>query len=606
MADNIPTTDATGGQSVMDERILKAATSGDFWDIEVLATKRPSILLGVTPQGNNCVHISTIHGHEEFCLYALALERSLLENVNCENETPLVIAVSLGHASLASKLLQQCCGRPRLSQAILQQDRYGFNALHHAIRNGHKQLALDLIAEEPALSGAVTKYNESPMFIAVMRNFVDVSEKLLDVGDSSNVGQYGRHALHAAARNGNKDIALQIMEKRPRLATEADWDGITPLRMAISYNKVDVLQVLLEHRSSLAYETDKDGYPLLCSAATRGQVDVARALLKFCPDAFYCRLVIEMSPIIGESSLSGDTLTCLHIAVSNGHLEFVKFILQTRQLRKLINMQDKDGRTALHYAVQQCDPRLVAALLSHESIDPTILDNRGKSAASQLSSIRIDDKTLDWKEVHVLMLKAVPKDDDISWYNLRKGAKKQETIESRRQRESMTQQYRSNTALVAILLATITFTAAFTLPGGYSSDSANAGLPTMSGKITFIAFLIFDTLAMCSSFVVAFICLMGKWEDDKFTTCYISVTKKLTWFAYLATVTAFSTGLYPVLAPRLHWLAILICSLVAFFFILTIFIAKWPALKLSFRLGQTWHDLELKFLQWFDLQFQFQ
>ncbi|XP_037408711.1 ankyrin repeat-containing protein ITN1-like [Triticum dicoccoides] len=431
MAANTPTTDATGGQSLMDERILKAATFGVFWDIEVLATKSPSILLGVTPQGNNCLHISTIHGHEEFCLYALALERSLLEKVNCENETPLVIAVSLGHASLASKLLQQCCRRPRLSRAILQQDRYGFNALHHAIRNGHKQLALDLIAEESALSRAVTKYTESPMFIAVMRNYVDVSEKLLDVDDSSDVGQYERHALHAAARNGNKD--------------------------------------------------------------------------------------------------------------------------------------------------------------------PTILDNRGNSAASQLSSITIDDKTLDWKEVHVLMSKADPSDDDISLYNLRKGATKQESIKSRRQRESMTQKYRSNTSLVAILLATITFTAAFTLPGGYSSDSGNAGLPTMSGKVTFIVFLIFDTLAMCSSFVVAFICLMGKWEDDKFTTCFIFVTKKLTWFAYLATVTAFSTGLYPVLAPRLQWLAILICSLVAFFFILTIFIAKWPSMKLSFRLGQTLPSMKLSF-----------
>ena len=59
-------------------------------------------------------------------------------------------------------------------------------------------------------------------------------------------------------------------------------------------------------------------------------------------------------------------------------------------------MQDKVGRTALHYAVEQCDPRLVAALLSHGSIDPTILDNRGNSAASQLSSITIVDKTLDW------------------------------------------------------------------------------------------------------------------------------------------------------------------------------------------------------------------
>ena len=58
------------------------------------------------------------------------------------------------------------------------QDKQGNNALHHAIRSGHGELALELIAAEPALSKAVNKYDESPMFIAVMRNYMDVFEKL--------------------------------------------------------------------------------------------------------------------------------------------------------------------------------------------------------------------------------------------------------------------------------------------------------------------------------------------------------------------------------------------------------------------------------------------
>uniref|UniRef100_A0A453GI09 PGG domain-containing protein n=1 Tax=Aegilops tauschii subsp. strangulata TaxID=200361 RepID=A0A453GI09_AEGTS len=412
------------------------------------------------------------------------------------------------------------------------------------------------------------------------------------------------------------------MDKRPLLAREADSDGITPIRMAITYDKSDVLCILLEYDYSLAYETDRNGYPLLCSAATRGQVNVAQVLLLYCQDAFYCQVLRDGTAI--EKSL-----TCLHIAVQNGHLEFVEFILKRPQLRKLINMQDMDGKTALHYAIQQCDPKLVAALLAYDDIiDTTILDNHGNSAASQLSSITDDDKPLDWvricykhiepynisiivdlinfvfslfliesmqKEVQLLMQKADPNDDDISLYNLSKGAKQRETIESRKERQSLTQKYTSNTSLVAILLATITFTAAFTPPGGYSTDAGSAGLPIMSKQIAFQAFLVSDTLAMCSSFVVAFICLMGRWEDDKFTTYYISVTKKLTWFAYMATITAFATGLYTVLATRTHWLAIGICSVVGLVPFLTMFIAKWPILKLKFR--QTCRGLRLKFRQ---------
>jgi ankyrin repeat protein len=49
----------------------------------------------------------------------------------------------------------------------------------------------------------VNEYDESPMFIAVMRNYADVSEKLLEIPDSAHGGAYGYNALHAAVRSGN-------------------------------------------------------------------------------------------------------------------------------------------------------------------------------------------------------------------------------------------------------------------------------------------------------------------------------------------------------------------------------------------------------------------
>ncbi|KAB8114843.1 hypothetical protein EE612_054504, partial [Oryza sativa] len=168
----------------------------------------------------------------------------LLAAVNSYGETPLLAAVTSGHTALASELLR-CCSESGLGDVILKQDGSGCNALHHAIRCGHKDLALELIAKEPALSRAVNKDNESPMFIAMMRDFADIFEKLLAIPDSSDVGCKGFNALHAAVLkrlwrtalgwpNNKTNICVLLFTMPPSGA----WS---------------VLRVLLEHDSSLGY-----------------------------------------------------------------------------------------------------------------------------------------------------------------------------------------------------------------------------------------------------------------------------------------------------------------------------------------------------------------
>ncbi|XP_062198202.1 ankyrin repeat-containing protein NPR4-like [Phragmites australis] len=569
------TTRSSGGaQAPMDRRLMAAAKSGDATSMIDLAHDDPGVLLGTTPQGNTCLHISSMHGHQGFCNEALRLNQSLLTAVNADGETPLLTAVTRGHASLASFLLGRCRDQ-QLSEAILAQDKHRYNALHHAIRSGHRELALELIAAEPALSRAVNKYNESPMFIAVMRNYEEVFERLLGIPDSGHGGACACNALLAAVRNGNSVIAKKIIETRPRLATEEDMDANTPMRMAVLWDQIDVLRVLLEHDCSLGYEVSTRGNPLLTSAAFRGNVGVARELLNHCPDA--------------PSWDPNDDWTCLHEAISEGHENFVEFILRAPQLQKIVNMRNRNGDTALHIAVQKCNPKIVSALLLHQDIDVTVVNNIGNPATWQLSAVSDHAKTLNWNEVSMLMLKADPEGAACT-YNLKNVVKATVAKASRKDVRSLTQTYTSNTSLVAILIATITFAAAFTLPGGYSSDAGSEGVPIMSRKLAFQAFLISDTLAMCSSLAVAFICILARWEDLEFLLYYRSFTKKLMWFAYVATTTAFATGLYTVLAPRLLWLAIAICILPILLPTLTKLLGEWPVLKLKFRLGRTFNS----------------
>ncbi|WVZ53443.1 hypothetical protein U9M48_004384 [Paspalum notatum var. saurae] len=186
----------------MDRRLLQAAVTGDSTLIKQLASADPAMLLGTTPQGNTCLHISSTHGHEGFCRDAVALNASLLDTINADGETPLLTAVTRGRASLASFLLS-CCREKRLSETILKQDKHGCNALHHSIRRGHRMLAMELREAEPALSKAVDEQNVSPMFIAVTRGFIDLFEKLLAIPGSTDSGDNGFNVLHAAVKSGN-------------------------------------------------------------------------------------------------------------------------------------------------------------------------------------------------------------------------------------------------------------------------------------------------------------------------------------------------------------------------------------------------------------------
>ncbi|KAF8730820.1 hypothetical protein HU200_016683 [Digitaria exilis] len=449
---------SSSGGARMNNVLLNAATYGDVASMEDLAADDPAMLLATNPQGNTCLHIASMHGHITFCSDAIVLNKSLLGVVNKDGETPLLVAVTSGHDDLASLILSQCLAWEQGSDSILQQDKHGCNALHHAIRSGLTELALELIAAEPNLSKAVNSDKESPMFIAARRDFMDIFEQLLSIHDSAHCGALGHNVLHAAVCNDNPGIVRRIMETRPGLAKEEDFAEMTPVRAAAYENKIDILRLFLEHDQSLGY--------LMTTSA-------------------------------------------------------------------LFFLKDHNHINEVYMLLRKADPNIVTS--------PYILHGAVKN--------KVTDK-------------------------------------SRKDIKALTTKYTNNTSLVAILIATITFAAAFTLPGGYKSDGADEGHPILARNLAFQAFLISDTLAMCSSLVVAFVGIMANWEDLEFLLYYRSFTIRLMWFAYMATTIAFSTGLYTVLAPRLLWLAVPVCLLTALLPILTMVLGEWPIWKLRIQLRQ--------------------
>ena len=95
--------------------------------------------------------------------------------------------------------------------------------------------------------------------------------------------------------------------------------------------------------------------------------------------------------------------------------------------------------------------------------------------------------------------------------------------------------------LVATLIATVSFAATFTMPGGYSQTEGTA---IHGHTAAFKIFVISNTVAMCSSIVVVF-CFIWAWRDPvKFKLDQLKWGHRLTVLACLAMVVSLMTAVY--------------------------------------------------------------
>ncbi|CAK9167939.1 unnamed protein product [Ilex paraguariensis] len=104
--------------------------------------------------------------------------------------------------------------------------------------------------------------------------------------------------------------------------------------------------------------------------------------------------------------------------------------------------------------------------------------------------------------------------------------------------------------IVATLITTVTFTAAFTMPGGYylSSDK-NPGTAILSRKTSFQVFIISDALALLCSVMAIFVNFYGMlYGSERTLRSSTRVAVICTAGAIVGMLIAFGTGTYVVLA----------------------------------------------------------
>ncbi|KAH7842276.1 hypothetical protein Vadar_003438 [Vaccinium darrowii] len=120
-------------------------------------------------------------------------------------------------------------------------------------------------------------------------------------------------------------------------------------------------------------------------------------------------------------------------------------------------------------------------------------------------------------------------------------------------------------SLVAALIATVTFTAALAMPGGYDSS----GEANLVKKPALWAFILSDALAMCCSIAVVPLLWRAIRVEQDLQIVLNNASAILLSMAILATLVAFMSGIFAIIAPKALWVAILACIVCSMVFYLS-------------------------------------
>ncbi|XP_058087969.1 protein ACCELERATED CELL DEATH 6-like [Magnolia sinica] len=537
----------------MDPKLLDAARVGDVDLFRKLIKANPDILLQITPQQNTALHLVARYGHKPLALEIYIRSRSLLIQPNKKGETPIHIAAKAGNSLIIDFFIrwaESLCGSPSNDvekgvndpRDVLRMRNIANNtALHEAVQAGHLHVAVQLMTVDPELLCLVNKAKQSPLYLAAREGSLDIVQEILARSPMQVPGgPNGRTPLHAAVVWGHFDIMMKLLEQKPDLIKQADTYGSTPLHYAAYFGKLTMVHGLLQTDTSIAYLLDNDGYSPIHMAAINNHTDIIQELILRCPDS-------------GEL-LDRRGRNVLHIAVERDKPNVVEYILKTAELEELINEPDSDGNTPLHVAIINRHLSIVYLLAAHDSVDMRAVNREGLTALD----IALADNEPSLKLRKFQILRALIS-AGAQW------GKWQQHIRENRQPlrgEAPTiESYKAmaNTILVvAALIATVTFAAAFTLPGGYSEDSHKANLTT---NLFFKLFIISDTTGLFSSITVSFLLIRVGIGDQDLLVRTLRFAMEMTLVAVGSMALAFVSGVYLVVPGWLDFAVGLICCI---------------------------------------------
>ncbi|CAN8237691.1 unnamed protein product [Cochlearia groenlandica] len=233
-------------------------------------------------------------------------------------------------------------------------------------------------------------------------------------------------------------------------------------------------------------------------------------------------------------NLRDEGRTCLSFGASIGYYERVCYLLE-KDLDK-VYVSDEDGLFPIHMAAKYGHVQIIEEILKRCPEALELLDRDGQNILHVAA-----------KHGKLQVVKSILRivDLEISNYN---GFTALDVAE-----ENIDSSYVFHQRLTWMALinagaprATMTFTAGFTLPGGYNNSVPNLGMATLAKKTAFQVFIVCDTLAMYSSIITIVSLIWAQLGDLSLILKAFSIALPSLALSLTSMLIAFMAGTYAV------------------------------------------------------------
>ncbi|CAM0947777.1 unnamed protein product [Alopecurus aequalis] len=580
--------------------LLKHGVTADVTSRRASSAVSLSLLEGVTTEGDTALHVVATNGngdsHKQCANFIHGKARHLLYKVNNNGDTPIHCAARAGRSCMVSHLLALARSDDdgageRLKELLRTENQYKETALHEAVRIGSDRIVGLLMEADSELACFPKDGGTSPLYLAALHDLADIAHILhkKSGGYLSYTGPDGQNALHAAALR-SQVMAKMLLEWNVGLTEQKDRNGSTPLHFATSilhprgvhymifrpwndwfhnfwHSTLPFLPVpqvifhrlfpwnrgiwhsgtpfdpLLQANLTPIYQSDDLGiFPIHIAAST----GVNKAIVK----------ILEKCPYIASvRDIKGRTF--LHVAVEKKKWNIVALASQTPSLSWILNMQDKEGDTALHKSIKFGHQDIFASLLENQEVRLNITNWKGETPLDLSQSKIHVGCFLAWNPRFVMNAALI-------YCHAKHGNRRLDHFEEQymqaedEENESNKLTASSQTLGVGTaLMTTVAFAATFTPPGDYS----NNGTPNLSRRYVFEAFIAANSLAFaCSGLATINLMYSGKAMVDVPLRClHIDIVVVFAVCGVTSLATAFVLSLYVMLDPVAHMTSTVVC-----------------------------------------------
>ncbi|CAO2201082.1 unnamed protein product [Urochloa humidicola] len=587
--------------------VLRAARSGNLALLEEFLSRDTELLAdedAVYLEQATALHVVAASGDDPGHLvvadFICRKAEELLVACNGDGDTPLHCAALAGNYAMVCLLISQA-SVDRMKTMLRMQNELGETALHKAVRfGGHTGLRMVnvLLCHDRELARLVANDGTSPLYLATSMRDYSIAREVLSQGkELAYSGPNGLSALHPAVLHSRGMTAI-LLEWNKDLAKQSDKSGSTPMHFAASadnslleFYPILFLQRTLElgcfgiHFSpamslfryyrlmkhplclladvdpSSAFRADAKGmFPVHVAASAGNQVAVI-ILLIMCPGC------------AGLCDSQGRTF--LHIAVERKNHDVVKFVSWRPEFKFVLNIQDCQGNTALHLAIRGGYLDIFQSLITSRYVRVNLPNKDGHTPMDLAQSHAPPGFYFGLNARHRIL-------STLTYANAPTSNRRRDQFRERFVKELENSEWiaeeeskkiTESTQIVGIgsvLVATASFAAAFTMPGGFRNDDraghpGEAGTPMMAGKYAFDGFVISNTLAFICSTIATFslvFCGIAAVDIEKRIKLF-SFSLSLLLSAARSFCAAFAFALYLLLAPVAHGIAITACVMTA-------------------------------------------